>query len=152
MLKTIADGNSAKRKKLEAAKMKALKPHCSIFLPSARDKRASQRTCYDRKALELALILGHEDFKASNRWFECFNVRNGITFHQKTGDEGGISDTTVEEWTREALPVLLASYRPNDIFNCDDTAAFFKVLPNRIYNFKAKKWVGRKTRKEWIIV
>lgn len=40
------------------------------------------------------------------------------------------------------LLVVLAGYEPKDIYSCDETTVFFKVLPNRTYNFKGKKCVG----------
>lgn len=121
-----------------------------LVSPSAHSKHAGQCHCYEREsswASSYAWVQGLQDI---NQTVWAFWVRNDNGFHWKTGDEGGISDVTVEELTKEVLPVLLASYQPNDIFSCDEIAMFFKVLLNCTYNLKGKKCIYRKTTEELV--
>lgn len=121
-----------------------------LVSPSAHSKHAGQCHCYEREsswASSYAWVQGLQDI---NQTVWAFWVRNDNGFHWKTGDEGGISDVTVEGLTKEVLPVLLASYQPNDIFSCDEIAMFFKVLLNCTYNLKGKKCIYRKTTEELV--
>lgn len=50
-------------------------------------------------------------------------------------------------WT-EDLPNLLEGYEPDDIYNADETALFFKCLPDKTFTFKGEKCHGGKQSKE----
>lgn len=66
------------------------------------------------KALELAVRVKNDDFKASKRskgWFECFKARNGIAFFRQSDDEAAVSDWTIEEWIKQVLLVVFGGLR-----------------------------------------
>lgn len=53
----------------------------------------------------------------------------------------------MHHWT-EDLPNLLEGYEPDDIYNADETALFFKCLPDKTFTFKGEKCHGGKQRQE----
>ena len=54
----------------------------------------------------------------------------------------------LETWTETVLLPTLARYSPNDIYNGDETALFFKSLPHRTYCFDSDKPAGSAKRKD----
>ena len=45
------------------------------------------------------------------------------------GESGDVSGETVESW-KERLPVILAGYKEEDIWNLDETGCVWKALPD----------------------
>jgi len=99
------------------------------------------------KAENFAKSLGHEQFKASNGWLENFKKRHGIAFRKVCGESAAVSDDVVNEW-KINLSELLEGYKPCDIFNADETALFYKCMPDKTLTFKNEKCNGGKHSKE----
>ena len=53
----------------------------------------------------------------------------------------------LDNWVETVLMPTLAAYSPNDIYNGDETALFYKCLPHRTYCFGADKPAGSAKRK-----
>ncbi|XP_025407157.1 tigger transposable element-derived protein 6-like, partial [Sipha flava] len=99
------------------------------------------------KAENFAKSLSHEQFKASNGWLENFKKRHDISFRKVCGESAGVSDNVVNEW-KINLSELLEGYKPCDIFNADETALFYKCMPDKTLTFKNEKCSGGKHSKE----
>ena len=54
----------------------------------------------------------------------------------------------LETWKETVLVPILARYSPNDIYNGDETALFYKSLPHRTYCFDGDKPAGSAKRKD----
>ena len=54
----------------------------------------------------------------------------------------------LETWKETVLLPTLARYSPNDIYNGDETALFYKSLPHRTYCFDSDKPAGSAKRKD----
>jgi hypothetical protein len=67
------------------------------------------------------------------------------------GEEGAVDQEVVIAW-RAALPRQLAGWKEEDVFNADETALFWRVLPNKTLHFKGDKCSGGKRSKERITV
>ncbi|GBM89430.1 Tigger transposable element-derived protein 4 [Araneus ventricosus] len=83
------------------------------------------------KAKELADPLGIENLSDSNGWLDRFRIRNIITCRSLCGEAAEVNPSSCEGW-QERLPLLLAGYDDKDIFNVDETALFFRSLPNKM--------------------
>lgn len=81
------------------------------------------------KALEVARNLGNTKFKASAGWLDRFKARHGIKFKTLCREEPPI-DWSLNNWGTN-LKDLCAGFSSKDIFNCDETALFFRALPDR---------------------
>ncbi|GBN06097.1 Tigger transposable element-derived protein 4 [Araneus ventricosus] len=82
------------------------------------------RPMIQHKAKELADALGIENFSAIDGWLDRFRIRNNITFRSLCGETADVDPSLCEHW-QERLPLLLAGYDDEDIFNMDETALFF---------------------------
>ena len=104
------------------------------------------------KAKQLATRLGHDDFKGSSGWFDKWKKRHGITFRTVSGEAGSVDDVSLDDWLENKWPQLSAGYKEEDIFNCDETGLFYKLLPNKSLHFKNEKCQGGKNSKIRITV
>ena len=71
------------------------------------------------------------NFKVSNGWFEKFKERHGLSFKKLCGESEEVDAATVNGWRKEQLKSLLEKYEPDDIFTADETALYYKLLPDK---------------------
>ena len=105
------------------------------------------------EALLLAKELGNESFKASNGWLQSLKQRHNIVQLVVSGESGDVREDTVEAWM-ERLPTLVQGYAPENIWNEDETACFFRALPERtLADAKKQCKAGRKQSSEspWLL-
>ena len=100
----------------------------------------------------IALVLGHCEFHCSSSWLEHFKARNNIAFRRMCGESSSVTPEMTSDWLSQTLPSLLAEYKPEDIFNADETGLFWKCLPDKTMRFKGDRCNGGKRSKERITV
>ena len=100
-----------------------------------------------QKALSIAGIIGQTDFKAPNGWLNAFRKRHEITFRAISGNEDNVNESTVLSWT-SSVSALLAGYEKRDLFNCDETALFFRAISNKSLAVKGESCKGVVSTKE----
>ena len=98
------------------------------------------------KAGELAQELGI-DFVPCSGWHGRFKRRHGIIFKAVSGEAA-----SVDMSTGSALKELLQLYKPDDIFNADETGIFFKCVPDKTLDFKGAICTGGKKAKDGLTV
>ncbi|GBN66010.1 Tigger transposable element-derived protein 6 [Araneus ventricosus] len=99
------------------------------------------------KAKELADALGIENFSTSKGWLGRFRIRTNIAFQSLCGEAADANPSLYEDW-QERLPLLLAGYNDENIFNMDKTALFFRALPNKSMIQKSEEARGGKIPQE----
>ena len=119
--------------------------------PGRSEKYCISGPVLAEKALSIAEELGIPGFLASTGWLARFKARHAIVFKKICGESKKVDLTKVEAW-RESNSELLNSFSPEDIFNCDETALFYNLLPNRTLAFKGEKCHGRDVSKERLTV
>ncbi|KAG0441503.1 Tigger transposable element-derived protein 6 [Dictyocoela muelleri] len=82
------------------------------------------------KALNIAENLKIKNFHASNGWIQKFKKRHGISSKSLTGESLFVKRENFEEFSKH-LHEKMRDYRPEDIFNCDETALFYKIMPSK---------------------
>lgn len=102
------------------------------------------------QALSFGRRMNATDFKASSSWIRGFKKRHGIRSLSLQGEAGSVDHATVENY-REMFKDLAKGYEAHNIFNLDETALFFKLLPNKTLCQQAKA-SGTKTTKERVSV
>jgi hypothetical protein len=61
--------------------------------------------------------------------------------HQKmrlAGEDGDVDETTLESW-QERAKELSKGYAPEDVWNMDETAQFWKALPDKSLSEAGKR-------------
>ena len=102
-------------------------------------------------ASEVSTRLGLDHFKASNGWLQSLNRRFNFSYKTFSGEASDVSESSVNEW-KAKLPELTIGYEPKDIFNFDETAIFYKLLPKKSSVKKGLKAIGRKKLEQRITV
>ncbi|GBN45822.1 Tigger transposable element-derived protein 6 [Araneus ventricosus] len=102
------------------------------------------------KALLFAKALGYNEFRGSNGWLEKFKRRHGIMAKVISGKD--VYDNDNENWITETLSKMLKDYKPENIFNADETALVFQCLLQKTLTFKKEKCFGGKQSKSRLTV
>jgi hypothetical protein len=79
----------------------------------------------------------------SNGWLQKFQARRSIKERVLHGEEGSVSIDAGKAMI--AIRQTLASYEYRDIFNCDETGLFWKLIPDR--SLSTRSLPGRKKEK-----
>lgn len=96
-------------------------------------------------------IAGYQrEFAGAALFPTCFSHR--IAQHVIDGEVAKCDMNFVREWRQNLLPPLLIGYDPDDIYKMDETALFFKCLPNKTLGFIGEKCHGGKFNKERVTV
>ena len=80
-----------------------------------------------------------------HRWTKRYGIVNKAICGSK---ESATPHDELETWKETVLVPTLARYSPNDIYNGDETALFYKSLPHRTYCFDGDKPAGSAKRKD----
>lgn len=86
--------------------------------------------------MEAADFLGVPNFKASEGWLTNFKRRHSIANKRLRGEAANINDDALTEWQNTVLRNNLVNFQPNDVFNVDETALFWELLPAKTLAFK----------------
>ncbi|KAK8766565.1 hypothetical protein V5799_006661 [Amblyomma americanum] len=98
------------------------------------------------KAMEIAGVLGIDDFTASNGWISRFRARHAIAYRQVNGEAASVNPADIENWI-SLLPGILNAHDPRDVYNADELGLFFKVQPNKTLCLKGDDCHGGKGKK-----
>jgi len=88
-----------------------------------------------------------ENFKCSDGWLSRFKSRYNISYQTVCGQSSEVNEDVCTNFGRK-LPGLFSTYLPKDIFNADETALFYKLLPNKTLHFKGDACVGGESNKQ----
>lgn len=104
---------------------------------------------------EIALLfkerLGIMNFKASNGWLEKFLKSKNINYKTICGESASANVDAANKFIKN-FEKLTGGYKTEDIFNVDETALFYKLLPNKTYDASNTNVYGLKADKSRITV
>ena len=95
------------------------------------------------KALELAKLLGIQNFYTSNGCHGNFRKRHDILFKTIRGEAGAVDLNVVRRWIEEELNPVLNEFDPEDVYNADETGSYYTMMPDRTLAFKGQLFEGR---------
>nr|XP_033802547.1 tigger transposable element-derived protein 3-like [Geotrypetes seraphini] len=81
------------------------------------------------KARDLAVVMGIE-FEPTSGWLSRWKKRNNIGNNRYHKADPSLH--AVDNWYLNTLPSLLSEYSPEDIYKVDETAIFFREMPDRV--------------------
>ena len=99
------------------------------------------------KAREFANIFEISNFNASSGWLAKFKNRNNLHSYKKRGESMSAPIQEIADMQLQ-LQEILQEYSPDDIWNCDETALFWRLEPNR--TIAHAPLLGRKRPKDRI--
>ncbi|XP_037527773.1 tigger transposable element-derived protein 6-like [Rhipicephalus sanguineus] len=99
------------------------------------------------KAKNFAFLLGRPDFEPGGGWIQRFKDRHGIVYKNVVGEAASLDSQAKEEWLLEKLPGVLERYADKDVYNCDETALFFQMMPSKTHALKGDPCPGGKHSK-----
>ncbi|KAG0410276.1 hypothetical protein HPB47_012610 [Ixodes persulcatus] len=112
---------SSKRKRFRGSKYPEVETALLEWLKNARAANLPVHgPALTAKAEALALQMNKPEFNCSYRWLERFKKRH-------------VCQDTVDMWRRHRLAEILEQYMDRDIYNLDEAAFFYKILPKRTY-------------------
>ncbi|XP_066252153.1 tigger transposable element-derived protein 4-like [Euwallacea similis] len=121
---------------------------CCDWFAKARNKNIPiSDQLIKTKAKEFAEKLGYRNFYASDGWLQKWRKRYNISFKSISGESADVNQEDIEKFT-ENVSSMLDGYRPEDIFNADESGLFFRALPNRTLIFKSEKCSDAKFSKD----
>ncbi|XP_060576348.1 tigger transposable element-derived protein 4-like [Ruditapes philippinarum] len=140
------------RKKSRTAKFPEVDEAMLKWFENARSQNISvEGPVLQMKGREFAEQLGipSSDFECSSGWVERFKNRYGLVSKKVSGESNSVDKTgeEFENW-QSRLPSILEKYRPDDVFNADETAIFYRAMPDKTLEFKTKACHGGKVNKE----
>lgn len=101
---------------------------------------------YARKVAE-ELNSSSNAFRASNGWLEKFKARYNIHFRTICGESRSVNQVTVDDW-KIRLSNIIEHYDPENIFNCDETGLFYKLMPDKSMTIDKNDCRGGKKSKD----
>ena len=85
-------------------------------------------------------------------WINSWKSRHSIRFKFMSGEARSINNEMVSDWKENRLRDILHKYRAEDIYNVDESALFWKLLPDQTLAFKKEKIHRGKKSKEQVTI
>lgn len=104
-------------------------------------------TMLQEEGLLIAEKLGVRGFAASNGWLESFKKQHNIHNMAVAGEDGDVQQETIESWN-ERVREITRGWKPEDVWNMDETGSFWRRLPETNLNEKGKRCSGGKQAKQ----
>nr|XP_050031725.1 tigger transposable element-derived protein 6-like [Dermacentor andersoni] len=99
------------------------------------------------KAKWFAVVFGEESFTGGTGSQQRFKSRYSIVGNTLSGESEATSTSHIEKWLSEEWPTIPDSFSPSQIFNADERALFWQMLPNKSLHLKSTACHGGKNRK-----
>nr|XP_054923015.1 tigger transposable element-derived protein 6-like [Dermacentor andersoni] len=152
ILGALGNGASAKNKTVSAAAFPDVdKAVFAWFCEQCANKVPLSGRVLQQKAQDFACILGHADFKASPGWLSRFKARHDIVAKVISGEAAAVDPLTTSSWLLTNKEVL-DQYKPSDIYNADETALFYEMLPSKTLDLKGQECRGGKHSKRRVTI
>ena len=91
--------------------------------------------------------LGFLEFMGSIGRLHRFRKRLDISHKIINGEANDAPQEGASSWRLETLQAALKEYSPADIYNADETALFYKLMPNKTLEFKGNVFWGQKFKR-----
>lgn len=150
---TGGTGSNLKRRRIRDSAYPEVEKALLLWIKKARSMNLPvSGPLLTEKAQTFADQLNCPGFACSNGWLSRFKARYGIVGKALCGEAAAADKEGAVEWQDTVLQEALTAYDAADIFNFDESALFYCLLPNRTLAFKNEKCSGGKHAKNRISV
>jgi len=126
---------------------------CTAAFHSNLEGVTGQLLVFKAQAIAKELQYGESDVNKLNiDWINRFKKRHAIVCSRRIGEAGSVTPEMTSNWMHVTLPKLREAYADEDLYNLDETALYWRVLPEKSLNFKGEKCYGSKKSKDRITV
>ncbi|XP_025017585.1 tigger transposable element-derived protein 4-like [Tetranychus urticae] len=84
-------------------------------------------------AKEEAENMDRDDLKCSWSWFSRFKERINLKLGRTNGEKKSVNLKIVEYWKTNVIPRIMIDWQSEFIYNCDETALFWRQIPVKTY-------------------
>lgn len=98
-----------------------------------------------RIALPIAPPFNRFDLKASNGCFQNFTKHCNFSYKKLCGESQTADKESAVEFLRRVNNII-GVYGAENVFNCDETALFYKALPNKSFTASGEQAKGNKMK------
>ncbi|XP_064462138.1 tigger transposable element-derived protein 6-like [Ornithodoros turicata] len=145
----VASGTSTSRKRLKLATYEDVdKATFTWFMEMLAKGVPLTGAIVQRQAINFANMLGSDNFKASSGWLEKSKRRHAIVSRVLRGEAASADASGAASWLEEHLTTILEKYAPEHVYNADETALFYQMLPKRTLMLKGERCEGGKHSKQ----
>jgi hypothetical protein len=140
--------------KVRSCEFKDIEEAVITWIRQKRAQRISLSSDVIRKtALSFAKSMGYNesDFKASDKWISGLKKRHNLLFTSLRGESDSVDQTVIDNWNQK-LKEIINGYKPEDVYNFDETALFYKLMPNKSFVFDNESKKGQKQNKNRITI
>ncbi|KAH6930412.1 hypothetical protein HPB50_013348 [Hyalomma asiaticum] len=103
---------------------------------------------HSRSTITITLAFLPAHTAAASQLDTRFKARHNVCATVVCGEAAYAGHKGATEWQNGLLPAALANYTMENVFNLDDSALFYRLLPNRTLAFKGENCTGGKHAKE----
>jgi len=144
--------SSEKTFRLRAAKHQKVEEALIHWMKQIREKKISLSSdLILQKARHFAQMLNIDDFEPTLGYLRGLKRRNGIIFSKKHGESDSVNEEMVKKWFEE-LSNIIKDYKPEEVYNLDEMALFWRLLPSKTYCFTDESPYGSRKSKDRITV
>ncbi|XP_064461904.1 tigger transposable element-derived protein 4-like [Ornithodoros turicata] len=142
-----------KRKRMQTAAHKDLEDVLLAWIRQARSSNLPPSVVVLRaKAEEIALRLHVEGFSCSDGWLDRFRKRHGLVYRSIVGVSADVDDAACTDWRSSRLKDLMEEYDAVNIYNVDETALYYQLIPQKTLTFSGDACTGGKHSKVRVTV
>ena len=147
---SVEDGtSSSSRKRMLGAKHDDLDSALHRWFVQARERKTPvSGHVLKEKAEKFAATFAIEGFQCSNGWIDRFKQRHDLKFKTIVGEKGEVNSEITSHWLKDVYTTLVEGYKPEDIYNADETGLFYQLLPNKTLATKDDDCAGTKKSKQ----
>ena len=106
----------------------------------------------EKMAEKFAQKLGRPKFVTTDGWLSRWKPRHQIMFKRTHGEMGSGDTQGADKWISMVLTQLLREYKPDDIYNADETGLYYRVTPDGFLCYAYQKLSGSKKAMDCITV
>ena len=128
------------RKKIRRVKFPEIEQALKDFILKYQEKTIITDDILLAQAMKLRHAHGidQQELSLSNGWLQKFKERNNIRSIKLCGEAGMVNEEDLRKCQIE-IEQIISKYKPEDVFNFDETALFYRLKPDRTLSMIQQK-------------